>query len=657
MAIQEKTFNSQLPDLLTQFLGNKTTTGSTTTSSSGANIAPLQQVFSQASQPMDMAMYEALIGDIYNTAARQVPELTAALANATGSRSSNNSPLALAIADLQAKAGQAGAQQILNFNTNQQQIAGNAARGIADSTRTQTQTSNQQQKQGSAVNPLVPTVVGWGLNQLDKRGIFDKAGDVIGSGLDAVNSIFSSPTNYGSALESLDPFFGGGAWDATANFASPDVSNFADPSIFGGAGGGDWMGDLGQWAGDAIGGAVDAVGDWGSDIIDTVGGWFGFANGGPVNTQAGGLIPARMRAPMQVADHAAMGGDPNQMMQMLLMQAMMPQQVQAPQPNPINFLRYLLPTSGFNIYQYANGGTVGGGPRRQPAGYADGGMVRNRNYMGGPQQREGQNIIDTSSFVGAGGGGANLSSSTLMSTMAMQQEQRERMRQQEEQFRLMNAGTQGPSAAAAVGTPSQNAAVADAFVGALIGTITAAITGPAAPAVNSALNQIGIPANSPLAFIASMVSNSTSTPGTGSDGGSSATDGSASEGAVSSPVADQGIEGFSLGPAAGEGAGEGATSADGIGVGVGDAASSATGGTDGVGAGGDSASGAGVWKNGGKIIGPGTGTSDSIRAKSRVPGEMPVSFSNGEFIFSKKAVDFYGEDLLTSMLMKAHTPV
>lgn len=164
--LAEKQFTSGLQDLLASF-GSKTKDVQTNT----ANTGPLESVIAGAQQPMNMELYKALIANIMQTAAQQVPDLSAALANATGSRTSNNSPLALAIAQLQATAANAGASKVIDFNQNQQQIAANAAGQLANATRT---TTGSQTAGKPAVNPLATMLLGTLANQVDKRGGFDR---------------------------------------------------------------------------------------------------------------------------------------------------------------------------------------------------------------------------------------------------------------------------------------------------------------------------------------------------------------------------------------------------------------------------------------------------------------------------------------------------
>lgn len=712
MAIAEKQMSSPLMELLPLLLGQKQTTGSTSTSTSTANTAPLQQVFAGA-QPLDQAGYEAMITAAFDQAARTIPELTSALANATGTRSSGNSALALGLNEANRRAADAAVSNVLNYNTQQQQIAGNAARGIADSTRSTTNTTNQTQKQGTAQNPLLPVVAGWGLNQFDKMGGVKGVGNVLSGIGDSISNWFNPVGDLGNYT------FGGwdiGGQDLAANFGgewgmSPEAMGGSYNDISGGMDfsgwadtAGDWISDIGSSVGDFAGDAWDAVGEAASGVWDTISGWFadggmtgvparsnvqgagpwngpfargfydplcspvmrmmntqprrnGYANGGPVG---GGMIPTRARAPMQVADRAAMGQDPNMVMQQLLMQSMMPQQVQAPPPSPMNFLRYLLPTSGFNIYQYADGGMTGN-RRRYPAGggYADGGVVRNRNEMGGPVPVRGTAAV-TRDPNAMGPGGGSLNSDALMQMMAEFQAQREQQRQLAEQdrvMRLQGIASEIDPDTMTIGTPEQNQAIVEGLLSSVIGAVV-----PGSGMVLSALGKPSLPTVMAKTIVQSITNPTGVTVGggmgTGSigdgidlgtlDGDGPGTGGgpAGAEGAVSTGVPDQGdVVGSDIGPA------------DGIGVASDADASSDAGDSapDGVGAGNSGAEGS-VYANGGMIRGPGTGTSDSIRATSRVPGEKGVKFSNGEIIIPRDSVEFYGPQFFTDLIMKSHGP-
>lgn len=737
MAIAEKQFQSTLPDMLTQFLGSKTSQ----TQNSTANTGPLQQVFGQASTAMDPAMYQQLIQGIFGTAAQKVPELTAALANATGSRSSNNSPLALALNEQNNLAGAQAAKAIMDFNQQGLQTAGQAARGIADSTRSTTNTSTQ--KQGSATNPLATAALGFGLNQFDKRGGMDwlgkKAGSLVDAGADYLGNMFSSAPAFD--FGGLDSQMGFGFdTGGVSDFAQQQFSNFNDSAgmDFGGVGdfAGDFLGGVSDFAGDAFSGAGDFLGG----VADDIGGWFGFADGGRImprsmpmtggwndeflaacltpmmpsrpmtmqrggyangGTTGGGMIPARARAPMQVADRAAAGGDPNQLMQMILQQAMMPQPVQAPPVNPMNFLRYLLPASDFNIYQYADGGMTG----RRP-GYADGGVVRNRNNMGGPVARTGQAVIDSQSIInaaparpvqsGGNGAGGNQGTSSEALTQILTG-----MRDQRPDQRPGQGSDQGLSDADAAGLAATNAADGYAARDAALGMMAKAALGLAVPGIAgpemAALAQaLGITTSVPAAIAkiamseaaaakSAAINNAAQTGSAGISGDTATGIGGMSVGPGADPT------GLGLGPAPnmtnisepsmmgyfgdvgggddGGGFGDrgpGGSSGE-SGAAAGGASASGPGGYGGGFGGGSGSSGGGGGfgggsggmgdANGGLLRGPGTGTSDSMPAKSRVPGEAPTSFSNGEFIIPRDTVEFYGPQFFQNLLMKTHSPV
>lgn len=55
------------------------------------------------------------------------------------------------------------------------------------------------------------------------------------------------------------------------------------------------------------------------------------------------------------------------------------------------------------------------------------------------------------------------------------------------------------------------------------------------------------------------------------------------------------------------------------------------------------------YSQGGKIVGPGTGTSDSIPAKV---GKEPLAVSNGEYILPKKVVDAIGVEVLDALVLR-----
>lgn len=68
--------------------------------------------------------------------------------------------------------------------------------------------------------------------------------------------------------------------------------------------------------------------------------------------------------------------------------------------------------------------------------------------------------------------------------------------------------------------------------------------------------------------------------------------------------------------------------------------------------GGKGQSNAGYLAGGGPVVGPGTGTSDSVPARERSTG-APFWLSNGEFVQRTAAVDYYGRDTMAALNAKA----
>lgn len=64
--------------------------------------------------------------------------------------------------------------------------------------------------------------------------------------------------------------------------------------------------------------------------------------------------------------------------------------------------------------------------------------------------------------------------------------------------------------------------------------------------------------------------------------------------------------------------------------------------------------GIGGYADGGQIVGPGTGTSDSIAA---VANGQPIAVSNGEYHIPRHVVDAIGRDFFDALLAQLHTPV
>jgi hypothetical protein len=535
MTVALKEFTSPLMQFLPMLMGEKQNTLQTVT----GDTNPLQSVFRTASQPMSMEAYNALIANIFDTASAQVPELTSALANAAGTRSSNNSPLALALDQQRQRAGTAAADKILSYNQRGNEIAAQAARGIADTTRGVTTT----QVKGSATNPLLPILAGWGLNQFDKLGGSKKVADAVGSVFNPVNS---------SAFQMPVSLMGPAMTDSFGNFAPMGVS-----------GPGDFI-DL------------QAPADFffpTSSAADALGSFAGISNGvyDAVSNIGSGVYDAVSNVGSSVFDGLS---------------------------------------SLFSSW------------------FADGGTIRNRNYMGNPETRMGVNALNREDFAGAGPGGNAVTSDFLTKLLASNY-----VAPGLNTFATERADGVGQSTAVGgLGTPGQNSAAMNAFGLAALSMAVPAL----APAIAIAQALSQTPSVSTLAMQQLMEAVSESIGGIGTGDASNNADGL--EGAT--PDGTVSVEGMS--PDSPGDAGTGTSD----GIGIGDASSS-----DGSGVGGDS------YANGGMIYGPGTGVSDSILATSRTPGESPVRFSAGEVIIPRDTVETFGEQFFLDLIKKTHKPV
>lgn len=691
-----KTF--QPADLLGQLLGQKTT-GSTT---SNANTGPLQQVFDRASQPMDRGLYDQLIASIFGSASQQVPGITAALANATGTRSSGNSPLALALTELNNKAAADSAQAILGQQNTQAQLAGNAASGIASATKSSTST----EKTGSGVNPLVTLLGGFALNKADK--MFGLAG---GDGAAAPSNFSFAPTDYGNIPE--------------ASFGSAPDSGFSltapgDTSSFGFGGGGFDFGDLG-------GGVSDWMPDLGAssgmlwpvdDSID-----FGqfFADGGQPDPRGMGLMASRPMAIDAATDAAVNGQDPNAALMQILMQALSrPQQSTAPigpvvpspgfagslqqimqfmrgqkmAPNPPRYadggpanpaMRTQLrpnyaPAINNVVFGYADGGTPMGyggfgnplaprhfmsdstfGPdqiRTVPRGFADGGVVRNRNNMGGPIQQSGSSSINSNN--GGGNQGINSNMLTEMLTRAT------RSAQQEPEMETGLDTQMSPERLAALeqylafdasqNYKGRNAAMKD-FTKVALGLGLTMI----APQALALTGPTGI-TKSPMSLFSSMLQKgisqqsameSTQAINESAPMGGSVTVDAETGATSSSPAAVDALGNPVSGTNQSSVPGLGSTNINDFLGAPADTGATDTGGTADYG--GD----LGVnFSDGGMLKGPGSGTSDSIKARSKSPGSPQVLFSDEEFIIPADVVRQPGmRQHFEGLIKKYHAPV
>jgi len=622
MAIQEKTMQGGgLPEILMQLLGSK----SSTKQSTKANTGPLQQVFNQASQPMDQGLYDNLIASIMQSGAAQVPTLTAALANATGGRSSGNSALALALQEQMLRSSKDSATAILSQKNAQQQVAGNAAAGIAQATKSSTTT----EKAGTGGNPLALALGGFLLNQADKRGWMDKLGGMFGG-------TAASPTAMASNFPVSAPSFGtadslqgtpqfspnmltsvpGSDFGLAGEFTAP-TSGGIDFSNFGG-GGDPGFSDL--LSGFDFGGASDAFGsfnlpDFGGALTGGVGS-FGdismldenlfnfipsFADGGVVRNRAN-MGPAQRRQGQAAINEvvtptlgssASTGLGSNTLMEMIT------RMNGAAQANPAKQGAPMEATSG--IGDTTPGRTTAGGELNRLSG----------NPLG---QKVG------TAFASA-----------IIGMMAPQ----------------IAYGVTGSIPAAQLANPLGRAAglPIGSQLGALIAMARAAMAEhDATTAIESAEDPLG-------AFLAGLAGTGALV---GDTSGLSSDNRAAGANALSSVTGMDEISAL-LATSSGFGTMDPGQGGGSIG-GFGDRGPGGSSGEAGAVAGGATPAGPGDFADGGMITGPGTGTSDSILAKNKTPGGKPIKVSNGERIIPADTALRY-KDLFDHLVAMSHTPV
>jgi hypothetical protein len=640
-ALSEKTFQSGLPDILQLLFGNKTTTeggGSTTTSSSSANTGPLEGAIANASQPMSMEMFQNLLAGVFGTAAQQVPTLTAALANATGSRTTGNSPLALALNEQNNLAMKQLMPQLLTYNQQQNQNAIQGASSLASATKNSSSSVSESPKtvtQGAGANPLTTMLVGFLANQADKRGIFDKMGNsVFGGGGESTAPVQFPSASYTANVPEQTPGFTSGMFNLptpSVDSISPDPTSFMPNSL-------DAIGSLG---GDFFSGlASDTAGQAATDAVSTaIGGvdpfnFLGFADGGyfnPVHLMSDDLPRER--------DRYADGGPVSRLIRIPGSNFADGGRIRA--ANHPAMRMYEDPLDGHGI-DYADGGMLVSNhpmmrryedPPYRGTGknlYADGGeTIRNRNNMGLPIQLGGMGVINGDPMSNnaaplpkrspiAGGGSTGGSVDSIAQLVSA----------------LTSAGAPADSPE---GTPGDPATAQSLGKGLGMGAArmgTSALLGPVIGLLVTALLSQQTQA---------QVAEDAGPPGVAN-----------TFGAISSPVNMGNVQGVPLGALPADAPVEGVTSTDST-----DSAAPAPSSTS-VGAsfGGDNGGEGGDFSDGGMIRGPGTGTSDSITLPSPTPGGPVIHVSNDEFIMPADVTRVPGMKEHFQMLLNTyHRPV
>lgn len=231
---------------LAQILQNLTqgSTSGTSTTSNTAQLGQLQQVFDQNIGGMSADNLKNLITSIFTEGSAQIPALTQAYANATGSRSSGNSGLQLALGDLNRQLSTQAVQALLQQNQASQQTAANAASNIAANTRETTQQQQQQTQQQQNQNTNQTTTGTQQTNQQQTQGIKPNTGNLgiaaggallqqLLKGGKGLGGLFSGSSGVGdSGLSGV-----GGAGQGALSFSSGPTPG-GITSFSGGSGGG-----------------------------------------------------------------------------------------------------------------------------------------------------------------------------------------------------------------------------------------------------------------------------------------------------------------------------------------------------------------------------------------------------------------------------------
>ena len=570
-------YESALPALLTQLNNTQRTSGSTSVQTSNANVDALTQMFQQQQATSTNAGMQAQIEELFRTGAQAVPELTAAYANARGTRSTGNSGLALSLAELQKNlAGQAA-----GLVTAQQAAAAKTAGDIAQATRGLTTTSSgSTQKTGNPNAQLAMMLGGSALNWADKNKLLDP----LKSGIKDFMAP-SAPTDFTGGFATS-----GGALDEnslTANYDSYDFQNVGGAAAFSGmdaagAVSSDYSGSmLDGFGGDAYSAGMDATGavssEYANSMLDGFGGdaysgvaeeagssvweagadWLGFADGGLVDSKA--------------------------------------------------------------VKNFANGGPV----------------TRNTNNMGAPVSR------------GTGQAAVNYRPAPAGAPVNRVSNGKPAPQQLDFTPNKQLGNNRDQAEPTSWGSPEQNARALGAVGMTALGMM--GVPGPAIAAISAITGQPTFPG-----MIAQDVRQALTSPmgGPTSDATAGIANAVADQMGIDTMDALMGVtDAFGTAPAgtgfgntnsgSGRGAEGGGFGGHGNSAG-GDSGTGSSGSSGSQGGGGDASA-----ANGGEIEGPGTGTSDSIKA----------NLSDGEYVISADVVEMLGAGFFDNLQAKFHTPV
>lgn len=319
--------------------GQKSTSQGNGVTNTQGQTAPLESLIATLSDPNNLS---ALIGQLFNTGAAQVPGLTTQFANATGTRATNNSMLGQSLAMLNTNIMQQIAQAVVQ----QQQTAVQGAGKLAETNKTTQASENKTTvaKPASVQNAGGATAAailgGTLLNHLGKN-VFNPFDPKKDKDVKPTTSTTPDTTNVATPdlIQGIQPNFdvGAGAITMPAAIAGAGVDTAAsiDPVAIAGIGNGfDVDSSVDTSAGDVAGeAAADSTVSTGAENLPDFSGLdlsnafdFGFADGGlviripmpgmrnasngiPMPMADGGSVPLRRNVP-NMGDTGAPAGTP-----------------------------------------------------------------------------------------------------------------------------------------------------------------------------------------------------------------------------------------------------------------------------------------------------------------------------------------------------------
>lgn len=590
-----------IAELLNLLGGQKATT--TTTADTGA----LQGVLGQ----LQNADYQQLLQSIFQQAGGAIPGLQAARANAVGARTGGNSVAATAMDKLLQDTVIKAQQQIAQQQLANQNLQIQAGQGIAGATR------NQTTKQGTNLGQAGTILgVGQGLSKLfdsnlgkqalqKGKNVWDTLTGGFSTGAESLGSA-TGPVNFGgqsgigdfnySGIESFDSsvgdWFSGGM-----DLASSTASSFWDtPMTF----------------------ADSFSGDTGGFFADL---WDGFADGGLVGRDDKRSL---VRRHLEEAEKKAMGEE-DDASRAAAIKAANAKQKQNPKLNEYDKdSKYVDKKTGI---RFANGGSVdvrsGGGRRSSAPSYTPNAAVRSQAVQSP------QGILNPAAFA------MSPQSQRLNPEDVLGGDTPNNDGQSTQGLTLGNVANALGMAGLTMANPAM--ALANMMDQAMAQQTNTAVT----PGFQTGM---AIAQNNPIGLAKGLMALANMAMGTGidPDGTTSTTptngftsavaeamnaDMGESDGGNSAGFGGLGGIGDSIGSIGGD------AGAAGFGMGIG--------GGFGVGAGGD---GEGGWKSGGEVDGPGTGTSDSIKAR----------LSDGEYVMPADVVEKLGVDFFDNLRAQFH---